>query len=195
MTRASTSAANFGLLLVALVLMLHPVMGELTSRHIRHHLFAREDSNDKCHTDLVANYQEYKTRCEDNNDPQKTCFTHWAGDLKGSKACLRAEGDVRKKLMIKDDTMTDFTIDKPADSFQIWYPKLGGVSLSYDNFDSSTGCKDITIQRGKNLLWNIWVSDEDGDDKDIDALNHSVTSKRLCSKWIHIHISSSFWNL
>ncbi|KAJ1020422.1 hypothetical protein NDA13_005740 [Ustilago tritici] len=72
------------------------------------------------------------------------------------------------KLMIKDDTMK--------------------VSLTYKNFDPKTGCKDITLYGGKNIFWRIWVSDEDGNDKDIDTKKYEMTSKRLCSKWIHIHV-------
>ncbi|SOV04200.1 uncharacterized protein UDID_17026 [Ustilago sp. UG-2017a] len=201
MARASTSAANFGLLLVALVLMLHSVVGELAPRHVRHHLFAREDSYDECHTDLVANYKEYKTLCEDNNDPKKTCFTHWAGDLKDAKACSHKDGSVREKLMIKDDTMKDFTIDSPYEDFKIIYPHIGGVSLTYTNFNNETGCKDIGIQRGDNHVWRIWVSDEYGNDvwrtsfpdevgndRDIDTLNFPWYYKTFCSKWIHIHV-------
>ncbi|UTT91956.1 hypothetical protein NDA17_005081 [Ustilago hordei] len=195
MTRASTSAANFGLLLVALVLMLHSVVGELTPGHVRHHLFAREYGFDKCHTDLVANNIKYKTLCEDNNDPRKTCFSHWAGNLKGAKACFHKDGSVKEKLMIKDDTMNDFTMADPTDSFEIIYPNLGGVKLIYDNFDNNTGCKDIILQRHQFSPWRIWVSDEDGDGKDIDTLNYKMTFKRLCSKWIHIHISSSILNV
>ena len=75
---------------------------------------------------------------------------------------------------------------------QITYPHLGGVGLIYQNFDNSTGCKDIIVKTGKSH-WRIWVSDEDGDDRDIDTQHYIFTSNRLCSKWIHIHISHSIW--
>ncbi|KAJ1026525.1 hypothetical protein NDA13_003903 [Ustilago tritici] len=114
MTRASTSAANFGLLLVALVLMLHSVVGELTPKHVRHHLFARQN--------------EY------------------------------------------------FTIERAGDPFNIWYPNLGEVEFYYYNYNHSTGCKDIKLKRGNNSAWRIWVSDEDGNGKDIDTMNYVETT-------------------
>ncbi|SYW73749.1 related to Mig1 protein, induced during biotrophic phase [Ustilago bromivora] len=151
MTQASTSAANFGLLLVALVLMLGSVVGELTPRHVPHHLFAREDTN--------------------------------------TRSCLYvSSSDVKTRLMIKDDHMKDFKMKEPTDMFSIRYPNLGGVQLFYYNFDPSTGCKDIKLLRGDNKAWRIWVSDEHGNDRDIDTKNHAETTKTLCSKWIHIHV-------
>ncbi|SAM83750.1 related to Mig1 protein [Ustilago bromivora] len=172
MTQASTSAANFGLLLVALVLMLGSVVGELTPRHVPHHLFAREDTNTRF-----------------GSDSNHTCFTHWAGDLTAAEACLYvSSSDVKTRLMIKDDHMKDFKMKEPTDMFSIRYPNLGGVQLFYYNFDPSTGCKDIKLLRGDNKAWRIWVSDEHGNDRDIDTKNHAETTKTLCSKWIHIHV-------
>ncbi|SOV01958.1 uncharacterized protein UDID_08252 [Ustilago sp. UG-2017a] len=189
MTRASTCAANFGLLLVALVLMLHSVVGKLIPRH-GSHLFARENSLDQCFlTKLVPNGAKYKERCEVDNLPHHTCFTHWAGDLTAVEARPFLEPlDITKKLMIKDDTMKDFTIENADDAFLIRYPNLGGVILVYSNFDPKTGCKDIILKRGDNSVWRIWVSDENGNDRDIDTKNYAETTKRFCSKWIHIHV-------
>ena len=82
----------------------------------------------------------------------------------------------------------------PTDYFEMIYPNLGGVKLIYENFDNNTGCKDIVLKTGMITPWRIWVSDEDGDGKDIDTLNYKTTLKRLCSKWIHIHISRSILN-
>ncbi|SPC61860.1 related to Mig1 protein, induced during biotrophic phase [Ustilago sp. UG-2017b] len=90
--------------------------------------------------------------------------------------------------MIKDDTMKDFTIDHFTDSFEIRYPNHGGVRLQYWRIDPITGCKIITIYRGDNDVWRIWVSDQDGNDRDIDTLKYKDTGKRLCSKWVHIHV-------
>ncbi|SAM85664.1 related to Mig1 protein, induced during biotrophic phase [Ustilago bromivora] len=181
MTRASTCAANFGLLLVALVLMLHSVVGKLIPRHVSH-LFAREDSIDQCFlTKLVPNEVEYKKRCEGEDHPYHPCFTHWSGDLTAVDARPFLEPfDITKELMIKDNEMKD--------AFLIRYPNLGGVHLVYSNFDPKTGCKDITLKRDDNSVWRIWVSDEDGNGRDIDTKNHAETTKTLCSKWIHIHI-------
>ncbi|SAM70717.1 related to Mig1 protein [Ustilago bromivora] len=188
MTRASTSAANSGFLLVALVLMLHSVVGELTPRHARHHLFARNFGDVNCFTKIEPNNMGYKARCEAGSDSKHTCFTHWAGDLTDAEACPVQIYDMRKRLMIKDKTMKDFTMQESTDTFEIRYPNLGGVSFTVSNNDPSTGCKDIIIRRGDNPLWRIWVSDEDGDGRDIDTLNYKWSTKRLCSKWIHIHV-------
>ncbi|SAM84734.1 related to Mig1 protein [Ustilago bromivora] len=189
MTHASTSAANFGLLLVALVLMLHSVVGELAPRHVRHHLFARQDANTQCQANFASNYHDYKTRCENGSNAQHTCFTHWAGDLTTAIVCTLIDPlDIRKSLMIKDDTMKDFTMKESTDTFTIRYPKLGGVQLLYYNYNPKTGCKDIKLIRGDDKAWRIWVSDEDGNGRDIDTKNHAETTKTLCSKWIHIHV-------
>ncbi|SOV04130.1 uncharacterized protein UDID_19643 [Ustilago sp. UG-2017a] len=189
MTQASTSVANFGLLLVALALILHSVVGGLTPRHVRHHLFARRDNSDECHTDLAPNFTEYEARCGDKSDSKHTCFTHWAGDLTTAEVCpLLTSFDITKELKIKDAAMKDFTIDKPTDTFEIRYPNHGGVRLQYWNFDPNTGCKNITVYRGDNSVWRIWVSDEVGNDRDLDTLQLELNSMKLCSKWIHIHI-------
>ena len=108
MTRASTCAANFGLLLVALVLMLHSVVGKLIPRHDSHRYFAPEDGTDQCFlTKLVPNGAKYKERCEVDNLPHHTCFTHWFGDLTSVQARPFLEPfNITEKLMIKDDAMT-----------------------------------------------------------------------------------------
>ncbi|SOV03523.1 uncharacterized protein UDID_18694 [Ustilago sp. UG-2017a] len=181
MTQASTSAANFGLLLVALALILHSVVGGLPlDMH--------------CLPKFAPNYADYKTRCEAGSDIKHTCFTHWAGDLKDAEVCPRIVAlHAMSKLMIKDDTMKDFTMENPTDTFKITYPQFGGVKLLFENFRSKTGCKDITLFSGKENAWRIWVSDEDGNGRDIDTLNYKVTNKTLCSKWIHIHVKKDGW--
>ncbi|KAJ1022366.1 hypothetical protein NDA13_005275 [Ustilago tritici] len=68
------------------------------------------------------------------------------------------------------------------------YPNLGGVILVYSNFDPSIGCKDITLKRGDNDVWRIWVSDKDGNDRDIGTQKIQLDHKTFCSKWIHIHV-------
>ncbi|SOV02140.1 uncharacterized protein UDID_18970 [Ustilago sp. UG-2017a] len=186
MTRASTSAANFGLLLVALVLMLHSVVGELTPKHVRHHFFARRETFQGLHYGFTFDDQAYKSYCGEGSDPKQPCFTHWAGDLGDAESSF-PEGQNYKGI-ITNNVMKDFTIEGPRQSFTIIYPKLGGVSLTYANFDQKTGCKDITLKRGDNDVWRIWVSDENGNDRDIDTKNHAETTKRFCSKWIHIHV-------
>jgi hypothetical protein len=75
----------------------------------------------------------------------------------------------------------------PTLPFVIKYPEIG-VELHYSDYDPKTGCKNITLKRGDNKSWRIWVSDENGNDRDIDTKNHAETTKRLCSKWIHIHV-------
>ncbi|SOV02862.1 uncharacterized protein UDID_18053 [Ustilago sp. UG-2017a] len=195
MTRASTSAASFGLLLVALVLMLHSVVGELAPRHVRHDLFARGDSSDKGSTKLVPNFKEYEARCGDKSDLMFPCFTHWAGDLTAVEVRDFTDGtDIGEKLMIKDAAMKDFTIKYLGDPFEIRYPNHGGVRFQYSDYSLLNGCKYISIHRGDNTAWRIWVSDEVGDDRDLDTLNHMKASKTLCSKWIHIHVKKDGHN-
>ena len=79
-------------------------------------------------------------------------------------------------------------MENPTDSFKITYPHFGGVGLFFEDFHSDTGCKTITLFSRKGSAWRIWVSDQDGNDRDIDTLKYVETNKRLCSKWIHIHI-------
>ncbi|KAJ1598854.1 hypothetical protein NDA14_003640 [Ustilago hordei] len=190
MTRASTSAANFGLLLVALLLMIHSVVGELTPRHVRQHLSLRGDyTYEHCLPKFKPNYGGYKARCEAGSDVKHTCFVHWAGNLRDAEVCPHVVPfQAMSKLMIKNDHMTDFAMENPTDFFKITYPHFGGVSFLFENFDNKTGCKDITLRGGENTAWRIWASDEDGNGKDIDTLNYKWTSKQLCSKWIHIHV-------
>ena len=106
MTRASTSAANFGLLLVALVLMLHSVVGELIPTQVRHHLSPREYRIDNCVNKLTPENEKYKLRCGPGSDPKHTCFFHWAGDLTSAQACPRLEPFGNPdKILVRDDSM------------------------------------------------------------------------------------------
>ncbi|KAJ1580453.1 hypothetical protein NDA11_007106 [Ustilago hordei] len=189
MTRASTSAANFGLLLVALALMLHSVVGEHTPRHVRRHLSFPGKEYEWCFEKLTPAEKDYKKLCEGKSHPKHPCFVHWAGDLTTADVCPHDDPFHQMgRLVIKNNHMTDFTLDTPTDFFLIHYPKHGGVRLLYENYDPSTGCKDITLYEGKDPFWRIWVSDEYDDDKDIDTKKYEKASKRFCSKWIHIHV-------
>ncbi|CCF48982.1 hypothetical protein NDA11_007135 [Ustilago hordei] len=189
MTRASTSAANFGLLLVALVLMLHSVVGELIPTQVRHHLSPREYRIDNCVNKLTPENEKYKLRCGPGSDPKHTCFTHWAGDLTSAQACPRLEPfGIPDKILVRDDSMKIFTIDKPGDPFRINYPNQGGVQFFYDNFDPKTGCKDITVTRGHDKAWRLWISDQDGKKKGLDTGTKKRSTARLCTKWIYIFI-------
>ncbi|KAJ1019921.1 hypothetical protein NDA16_004202 [Ustilago loliicola] len=142
-----------------------------------------------CMITLAPNNSNYETRCGGKSDLKHPCFTHWSGDLKSVEARPFFKPlDIQKTLMIKNDDMQDFTVDEPSNAFIIRYPNAGGVQFVYSNFDPKTGCKDITIKRGDNSAWRIWVSDEDGDDRDIDTKNEETTSKSLCTKWVHIHV-------
>ncbi|SAM82715.1 related to Mig1 protein [Ustilago bromivora] len=168
--------------------MLHSAVGELIPRHVSHHLFARQDISDQCVVNLASNYNEYKNKCEVGNEAKHPCFTHWAGDLNGALVCGLVDPlNIKKNLLIKNDHMTDFTIKDPTKSFVIKYPELR-AELLYFNYDPHTGCKDITLKRGGDEAWRIWVSDEDGNGRGIDTKNYAETTKRLCSKWIHIHV-------
>ncbi|KAJ1596412.1 hypothetical protein NDA14_007473 [Ustilago hordei] len=182
MTRASTCAANFGLLLIALVLLLDSVVGKLIPKHVNHHVFARQDSIDQCFlTKLDVNEKGYKDLCEGDKNPTHPCFTHWYGNLHDVDARPFLEPfDITQNLMIKDDKRTD--------SFVIRYPNLGGVYFVCSNIDPETGCKDITLKRGDNTAWRIWISDEKDNNRDLDTFAKETTTGRFCTKWIHIHI-------
>ncbi|KAJ1036282.1 hypothetical protein NDA18_000147 [Ustilago nuda] len=170
MTRASTCAANFGLLLIALVLLLDSVMGKLIPKHVNHLVFAREDNIDQCFlTKLNVDNKGYKDLCEGDKYPYHPCFTHWYGDLYNVDARPFLEPfDITQNLLIKDDKRT--------------------VHFICSNIDPKTGCKDITLKRGDNTAWVIWISDEIGNDKDLSTSHVETTTGRFCTKWIHIHI-------
>jgi hypothetical protein len=75
----------------------------------------------------------------------------------------------------------------PTLPFAIKYPEIG-VELHYSDYDPKTGCKNITLKRGDNKSWRIWISDENGNDRDIDTKNLAETTETFCSKWTHIHV-------
>lgn len=81
----------------------------------------------------------------------------------------------------------DFTIKNASDAFSLTYLDGGAVQFIYSGFDAKTGCYDVTLRSGSES-WRIWVSDDEGKDRDIDTKHHDETTKRLCTKWAHIHV-------
>ncbi|CCF51940.1 hypothetical protein NDA11_005905 [Ustilago hordei] len=117
----------------------------------------------------------------------QTCV-NWSGDFTAVAVCgLVDQLNVKESLFFKDEQRKDFTIKDATKSFVIKYPQFG-AELLYFNYDHKTGCKDITLKRGSDERLRIWVADEDGNGRDIDTWNHAETTKRLCTKWLRIHI-------
>ena len=69
----------------------------------------------------------------------------------------------------------------------IYYRSNDGVQLSYYDYDHETGCYNIHLRGAHH--YRIWVSDDKGNDRDIDTRHYAETGKRLCTKWIHIDLS------
>lgn len=67
------------------------------------------------------------------------------------------------------------------------------MKFRYYNYDATTGCYDIHLSNpsGIDNLLRIWVSDEQGNDRDIDTLHYHETGKRLCSKYVQIAFDAS----
>lgn len=63
------------------------------------------------------------------------------------------------------------------------------VKLRYYGYDHETGCYNIHLTSYGGDTGRIWVSDDDGEDRDIDTENYVETGKRLCTKWAHIDLS------
>lgn len=94
-----------------------------------------------------------------------------------------------------------------SDTFTLEYLNYSGLKFRYYNYDSVTGCYDIHLSgarkiksafdmwasgdKRKNSAFRIWVSDDDGKGRDIDTLHYHETGKRLCTKWVHIYLSST----
>jgi len=77
----------------------------------------------------------------------------------------------------------------PSHSFRIKYPGAGGATFGYDDYDPDTGCYTISLNVDEDHgKWRIWVSDEDGDDRDVDTQHQNSPSTRICTKWAHIHV-------
>ncbi len=67
--------------------------------------------------------------------------------------------------------LADFTLSDPTQAFSVEYSSYQShPRLLYSNYDAKTGCYDITISiDGFCLGDRIWVSDEDGSDRDLDT--------------------------
>ncbi|CDR88443.1 related to Mig1-Mig1 protein, induced during biotrophic phase [Sporisorium scitamineum] len=139
-------------------------------------------------TTLSPNNPEYEKRCGEKSDAKHPCMTHWWNDLKSIQARPWLEPhDIQKMLFVKDDKMLDFTMSDPKESFIITYLAGGNAQLIYSDYEETTGCYKITLRGNEKGDWRIWVSDDEGSDRDIDTQHYPETSKKLCTKWAHIH--------
>ncbi|SPC64317.1 related to Mig1 protein, induced during biotrophic phase [Ustilago sp. UG-2017b] len=152
-----------------------------------------QDSDCTTYSKLLPHNTEYRKRCEaetgpDGADPKWPCFTMWRGDLDrvfaNSSASGKAPGDF---FLIKDGSKEDFTTVDPTKDFDVRW-ELGGVRMSYSDFDKEKGCFKITLEHLVDDNLRIWVSAETSKERDIDTWKHERTSKTLCTKWVHIHV-------
>ncbi|TKY84805.1 hypothetical protein EX895_005885 [Sporisorium graminicola] len=116
----------------------------------------------------------------------------WAGNL----SYIKAQVDNGKKnpdehFLLKDGWKTDFTTRDPKQPFTLSWDN--DVTLSYSDYDEKSGCYKLTLSHQSEDAFRIWVSDEDGDDHDLDTLHsgeNGTTSTTLCTKWLHIHVKN-----
>ncbi|SJX63463.1 related to Mig1-Mig1 protein, induced during biotrophic phase [Sporisorium reilianum f. sp. reilianum] len=193
----STLALVLKLVAVALVVSIHPTYSAMTRVPIGLQQLARRSdlrtapSQAQCWpTTLEPNNSEYEKRCGEKSDSKHPCLTHWRGDLKRIQAQdYLHPRDVKDILFVKDDNMLDFTMNNPKDAFKITYFMDGAtVQLIYSDYEEATGCYQIKLRGSENGKWRIWVSDDQGNDRDIDTEHHPETSGKLCTKWSHVHV-------
>ncbi len=84
---------------------------------------------------------------------------------------------------------TDFGMKDASEPFSLTYLNTNSAQLFYSNYNPVDGCYDIEVSISTYVRgWRIWVSDEIGDDRDLDTQNGLSSKTRLCTKWLHIHI-------
>ncbi|TKY84804.1 hypothetical protein EX895_005884 [Sporisorium graminicola] len=141
-------------------------------------------------TKLQPNKPGYQDRCGAVSDPKHPCLTQWNGDLSHVQARPYLEPlAIERTLFIKDENMLDFSMDKPEDAFIVTYLDGGNTQLIYSGYDQQSGCYNITLRGGQDdPRWRIWVSDDKGNDRDVDTRHHPETTQTLCTKWMHVHV-------
>lgn len=138
---------------------------------------------------LTIDSDAYTQLCGEDVARTHPCLHHYRGDLTDAIVEPYLEPlNITSEIIVKDDSMVDFTMRNASDAFIITYKSSGLTQLIYENYDAKDGCYNITLRGGKMEGWRIWVSDGKGKDRDIDTLHHEQTAKRLCSAdlWIHV---------
>ncbi|SOV02047.1 related to Mig1 protein [Ustilago sp. UG-2017a] len=136
-------------------------------------------------TPLFVDKAGYDKRCDEKSNSKWPCFkTSYDASLKLTTIEPWLEPfNMSEEILLMDETATAFTLRDASVSFIIKFPNSGD-SLKYYDYDDKTGCYKIHLQ-GEGFS-RIFVSDGNGDDRDIDTLNYRGTGKLLCSKWITI---------
>ncbi|SOV04968.1 uncharacterized protein UDID_17810 [Ustilago sp. UG-2017a] len=159
-------------------------------------------------TPLFVDKAGYDKRCDEKSNSKWPCFkTSYDASLKLTTIEPWLEPfNMSEEILLMDETATGklsdeecellagplltcsflssaFTLRDASVSFIIKFPNSGD-SLKYYDYDDKTGCYKIHLQ-GEGFS-RIFVSDGNGDDRDIDTLNYRGTGKLLCSKWITI---------
>lgn len=182
--------------LVAASMLLH-ASAQLVPRSVVHRpgfqaLEPRADGEPVCKRDLRINNAEYEKRCGPNSDPKHPCFTHWWKNMDDVEACPGKKNpllDMAAEIYLKDDHKDDFTVRDPHQDFTIKYLGANGARFTYSDYDAATGCYKIKVNIASlGGHWRIWVSDENGDDRDLDTMNKESSSTTLCTKWLRIHV-------
>lgn len=117
MVQLLTTNARFGVLLAALMLMLHSALSRLTPRSVLGRLsegstLARRDTDPSCsRTNMVVDHDSYAELCEGTTHMEHPCFSHWYGDLKDVEVRPYHEPvDMTQAIKIKDEAMQGTSI-------------------------------------------------------------------------------------
>ncbi|SAM82330.1 related to Mig1 protein [Ustilago bromivora] len=142
-------------------------------------------------TQLFVDKTEYEKHCEEKSTSKWPCFK---SSVDASLQYVTIEPwleplDMPKEIVLMDKTASAFTLSDPSVAFTITYSTE--VSLRYYDYDDKTGCYKIHLHGTDK--WRIFVSDGNGDDRDIDTQHYTDTGKQLCSKWITIGIKDKYY--
>ncbi|SJX63464.1 probable Mig1 protein, induced during biotrophic phase [Sporisorium reilianum f. sp. reilianum] len=180
---------------LAPVLLLLPWASALFSSHPQ--MVGGWHNGCKAYTKLLPRYEDYRKHCEaeagpSGSDKKWPCFTMWFDSLKEANATV-GDGKIAPDnfFLVKDGYKTDFTIKDPKQPFVLTWD-YGTVSMTYSDHDDKSGCYKIQLQHHNDNRMRIWVSDEDGDNRDLDTLHAGTdpTATTLCSKWLHLHVKN-----
>ncbi|SPC64380.1 related to Mig1 protein [Ustilago sp. UG-2017b] len=139
-------------------------------------------------TPLFIDKAEYDERCGEKSDSKWPCFkTSDDASLKYTTIEPWLEPlNMSEEILLMDKEARAFTLRDASVPFTIKFNHY--LSLKYYDYNEKTGCYKIHLH-GANS-WRIFVSDGNGDDRDIDTERYFETGKLLCSKWITIDITS-----
>ncbi|SAM82795.1 related to Mig1 protein [Ustilago bromivora] len=143
------------------------------------------DINGHCDvTPLFIDKAEYEKRCGEKSDSKWPCFkTSDDTSIKYTTIEPWLEPlNMSEEILLMDENASAFTLRDASVPFTIKFPY--GVRLTYYDYNDKTGCYKIHLEGRESF--RIFVSDGNGNDRDIDTLHYWNTGKQLCSKWITI---------